>query len=113
MLEELAALLVVSRPANEPAPGCQPSLEVVSLGIEKLLMDTRSPATAAHSPQLSLVQELPQLTSPRVEQLDVKGEITVATRNPNDTTPTPCEAARRHYTIAYLQCPTVGRYKSI
>jgi hypothetical protein len=59
-------------------------------------MDTRSPATAAHSPQLSLVLELPQLTPPpRVGQLDVEDEITVATRSPSDATPTPHEAARR------------------
>jgi hypothetical protein len=58
-------------------------------------MDTCSSTMAAHSPQLSLVQELPQLTPSRVGQLDIKDEITMATRNPSDATPTPCEAAQR------------------
>ena len=89
MLEELAASLVVSRPASEPAPGCQPTLEAASSRTEE-----SSPATAAHSPQLSLVQELPQLTPPRVGQLDVEDAFTVGTRTPNDATPTPREAAR-------------------
>jgi hypothetical protein len=62
MLEELAATLVVSR-----------SLEAASPGIAK-----PSPTAA--------VQELPQLTSPRVGQLDVED---------GDMTPTPREAARR------------------
>jgi hypothetical protein len=48
MLEELAASLVVNRPTSEPVPGCQPTLEVASLGIEE-----PSLALAAHSPQPS------------------------------------------------------------
>ena len=50
MLEDLAASLVMSRPASEPVPGCQPTLEAASLRIEE-----SSPMMAAHSPQLSLV----------------------------------------------------------
>ena len=41
------------------------------------------------------MQELPQFTPPRVGQVDVKDEITVAMRTPSDTTPRPREAARR------------------
>jgi hypothetical protein len=68
MLEELATALVVSR-----------SLEAASPGIAE-----PSPAPAAPSPHLP-VQELLQLTPPRAGQLNVED---------NDTTPTPCEAAR-------------------
>jgi hypothetical protein len=61
MLEEITAALVMSL-----------SLEAASLGIVE-----PSPAVA--------VQELPQLTPPRVGQLNVED---------GDTTPTPCEAAQ-------------------
>jgi hypothetical protein len=69
MLEELAVALIMSR-----------SLEAASSGIAE-----PSPAPAAPSPQPP-VQELPQLTPPRVRQLDVEDD---------DTMPTPLEAPRR------------------
>jgi hypothetical protein len=69
MLEELVAALVVS---------C--SLEAASPGFAE-----PSPATVAPSPQPP-VQELPQLTPPRVGQLDVED---------GNKTPTTHEAARR------------------
>jgi hypothetical protein len=76
----------------------QPTQVTTPQEVEASLVDTHSPATAPQqttdSSLLTLVQGLPQLTPPWVEQPAV-AESTAGMPTPNDATPTPREAARR------------------
>ena len=94
ILDELAALLVVSRPMRAATPECLPATTAPQ-EVEALVADTCSLATAAQwTTDLSLMSSVrgpPQLTPPRAGAPDVAEGCTT----PSDATPTPREAARR------------------